>query len=323
MKFLQIKNHAMVKVSNRQIAVVFGRSTFLLPAKLTQQFLKFRRLLIEGADTEKRLPKELSLFLSENDLFCSIENRKTYKKSYSRVEAESILSASIEMWKPLPKFHPIFKEMRKNTRLQYSFLLEQAIFVSNAYSYFSLASASTRYRKLSKIFKAIAKEEKNHYKGLLKDIKLSRAAFLSHDAAPGTTALVSFLHELAIKDPGALLIVTSLFETSDDEISQLREFYTSLSKSLKLNLKNFIGHHQLDVQLKHKTLWSEAFLNRNSISFHELSSWISALHTAKHLVELWFDSLMAEEERLGRLSRSSDFYRTRRKPNAETIYVGG
>lgn len=324
MKLLQIKNHALVTLPEGETALAFGQTTFILPRKLSAQLMKVRGELINGLAPRASIPNGLLKFLEQHNLICAPQSASPNRASegFSAVEAQAILQAAIEMWKPLPGFHPIFGLLKKSRELAIALLIEQTVFVSAAYSYLGLAAKSCTQPKAKKALRVFAEEERYHYRGLLKDLELSEDDLARHDMAPGTQALLSFLHESAFRNPIAILIISSLFETSPDEVDELTKFYRKLSKQIAMPLDHFLSHHVLDVELGHVSLWHAAFDGRKRIPFEEVSNWIQALHTAKHLIELWYDSIVTESHRKDSLKTVTPVSLIRPKPTAASIYVG-
>jgi hypothetical protein len=224
------------------------------------------------------------------------------------------------MWKPLPRFHSLFRAINRNKRLQLLFLIEQTVFVQSAHSYFSLAAKFAKSPHLKKTFKLLAQEEKDHFRGLLNDLKLTEDDLEKYDPSPGTTAIIAYLHETAISDPESLLVLTAMFETEPEDYNHISNFYRNISNCLGLSLKHFASHHKEDLNYGHINMWRGVFKDSNRITDASVSRWIDRLHTTKHMIELWYDSILSEANRKGGRKINIRML-LRPRPSVGTIYV--
>lgn len=289
----RLKNHVLTSGPRGSIALSFGQQTFVLPAALAKIFLQFRERLITGHFVTQRLPPELMHFLQSNDLlYLEVDGLRTI---FSPEKAVAILSSAIEMWKPLPHFHPIFLAVhQKKLGLQVSFMLETLVFISHGSAYFDVAAANALDKTVKRTLRRLSKEERGHHVPLLDSLNLSAADLRQHDPLPGTEAILAFLFKIAYADPHSLLIVTALFETEGDQLPQIKKFYRALSRETGFNLESFYKHHAEDAGHGHSELWCTGILAQKNVDHGELSRWLRALHTCKHLIWLWYDSILNE-----------------------------
>lgn len=324
MKKLRIKNHAFFKLSNGSAALVFGKATFLLPKGLASSFTRRRDSLITGQLLNSQIEPTLRRFLNDNGLFVNNSSRpvESPNRQIPVNLAREIIEAAIQMWRPLPMLHPLFGRLRRNSPgLALAFLLEQTVFVESAYSYFRAASLQAKTKKQRSGFRQMSKDEKDHFKILCRALGLDNNDLYEHDPFPGTLAIIAYLHQLAFLNPSALAIVTALFETDPHEVESIKSFYGELEGITNLRLKPFFEHHKLDAELDHHCFWQVALEGRRSINSAEVSGWIFHLHSVKHLLELWYDSILSETDRRRIRTKVKIRDIVRPRPEVESIYV--
>lgn len=204
------------------------------------------------------------------------------------------IESALGMWKPLVSFHKFFSFVEDHPWAMARYLLEVTCFVSKASEYLSAAARHAPTPKLKKILTKMERDERDHYKMLLKDLGLSEKDFAAHDPAPGTHAVFTQLFHLAVTDPRSLLISTALFETDPEEGDGIRQFYKSVTQLTKIPTDRFVEHHIEDIEAGHIDLWRSAVDGLKKVSYEQASKWISDLHMTKHMLDLWHDSIQIE-----------------------------
>lgn len=274
------------------------------PAR-TRRFRKFRKAGMQNDlnhfyevnaeyDLFKTEAQELGLFFSP-----STKNRKL-----DPAQVERAMHSALAMWKPLIQTHPVFKMVSDDPHAFAFYLLEQSIFVSQA-AYYIEAGAQTAGRTwLGKTLRELAADEANHYHSLIQSLRLNKKSFFLHDPSAGTVALVAHLFHLASKDPESFVFSLSLFETDRSDLTSIKKFYSQHKRTILFDSTAFINHHKEDVALGHVCLWKEHLSRTKDVDSDRASKIIADLHTTKHMLNLWLDSIERDSRFINREFRN-------------------
>lgn len=317
----RLKHHVCFDIKDGFAAVICGDLAIKLEPDAAELFHAHRAAGI-AADFAKPVGENKATWgaflglCQELDLLFAPPRGRARNKLLPPEQVKELIQGAIAMWKPLPGFHKFFSTVEKSPWAMARYLLEMTYWVSKASEYLKPAAKNAPTAKLKKIFAKVEREERDHFKMLLKDLGLTQADLLLHDPAPGTHALFTQLFHLAVTDPRSLLVSLALFETEPKEREGIRSFYKSVSELTKLPTSRFVAHHMEDIEAGHSALWLSAFEGLGKISYAQGSKWLQDLHMTKHMVDLWHDSVLREcegygEEPFGGAKVTKNLIRTR------------
>ena len=331
MNRLYPKQTVIIKNDDGSSDFVVGNFSYTLSAEQTDFIEKFR--YVAQARTEDCLFKfevdkndfdEFQKTIADMGWGQEFKTREEKEKiKFSANEVGQIISSAMEMWKPLPGFNKMFRELDNIKCLPFFYVIEQTWFIWKASEYLYPAANYAKNKKLKKLLFEIADCEENHYKPLLNSIGLSIDDIKRYDASAGLRGLVAQLYQIGTTDTQSFIIYSSILETSKDELPNVKKHVDRLSKLVGINLSEYYNHHKIDAEEQHVDEWKEVLAIADTYSFERVSKFIEDLHSIKHAIDGWFDSLlllaMQYENELPAFVDGEPLMFIRPKPDAESI----